>query len=246
MRVGPFVFRPVLSALAALGVFVLLGLGTWQVARLQWKTELIARTEALAEAPPRRLRPAAYETVRVSDDEILVQADAPDEYAPVFVTGGFPTDRVVHVSGTLGGAPGFYVFQPFKPDDASGLLLVNRGFVDASERRDTYPLPSADRLTALLREYAKRGPFTPPPDADGRTAYDRSKASLTAPFADLAPPDAFGSVYLDSTLPTELPRGNTTRLDFSNRHLGYAITWYGLAGGLLLVFLLMSRVRRRP
>ena len=234
VRVGPFVFRPVLTALAALGVLVLLALGSWQVARLQWKTALIVQTEALTDRAP------------VALDGLMrdpAEERAP-EYTPVWVSGGFPTDRVVHVSGTYAGRPGFYVFQPFRADTGD-LLLVNRGFVRTDARRDSYPLPDADRLTGLLRYYGSRGVFAPPPDADG-VAYDRSKASLTRPFADIADPNAFAPFYLDSTLPTELPRGNTTRLDFSNRHLGYAITWYGLAGGLFVVFLLMSRERRRP
>ena len=223
--------RPVLTVCTILGVLVLLGLGTWQVLRLQWKTDLIERTERLATADPVPLR-----------DEPL------EPYTPVAVTGGFVTDRTLHVSGTWEGRPGYYVFQPFRPDGMRALVLVNRGFVAADERQDTYTLPDADRLTALYRDYAPRGPFSPPPDPDGRTAYDRSMASLTAPFRDLAgdtvPADElFLPYYLDSTLPTDLPRGGTTRLDFSNRHLGYAITWYGLAAGLVAVYAAMTRRR---
>ena len=229
---GPFRFRPGLTAAFVAAFLVLLGLGSWQVARLQWKTGLIARTEALASREPVRL------------DADLTQAN---EYAHVWLTGGFPTDAVLHVTGTHAGAPGYFVFQPFRPDEGGhGLVLVNRGFVRADERRDGYPLPSADRLTGLVRDYGSRGPFAAPPDADGRTAYDRSYETLTAPFASVADEAGFARFYIDSTLPTALPRGGTTRLDFSNRHLGYAITWYGLAGGLLAVFLVMSRERRRP
>ena len=236
MRLGPFAFRPALTALAALGLLVLIGLGTWQVARLQWKTDLIARTEAMVASPP----VALYDTL-----------PAPREYRPVRVTGGFVTDRTVHVSGTWAGRPGFYVFQPFQPDQGRALILVNRGFVSAEDRQATYTLPDADALTGLVRFYqgAGLGLLDAPPDPDGLTVYDRRRATLTAPFRDLAggsraEDELFAPFYLDSTLPTETPRGNTTRLDFTNRHLGYAITWFGLAGGLLLVFLLMSRAPR--
>ena len=230
-RTGPFRFRPGLTAAFVLAFAALLVLGTWQVARLSWKTDLIARTEALTASEPVPL---------------LSRAD-PEEYQPVRVTGGFVTDRTVHVSGTWAGRPGFYVFQPFKPDEAQTLILVNRGFVPAEARRESYPLPDVGALTGLVRSYQTGGLglFGAPPDPDGLTAYDRRRSTLTKPFADLAEDEAFLSFYLDSTLATDIPRGNTTRLDFSNRHLGYAITWYGLAAGLLAVFLLMSRERAR-
>ena len=254
MRIGPFVFRPLLTAAVAAAFAVLLGLGTWQVARLAWKNDLIARTEALATRDPVPL--GAY----VASMAEAAEPGAPlPEYAHVSVTGGFVTDRTVHVNGTYGGRPGFYVFQPFKPDgpalpgSSGDIILVNRGFVASGYRRDAYELPDAEAMTGLVRYY--EGPslatfLDVPPDPDGLTVYDRRRPTLTRPFRDLAPDydaDAwFAPFYLDSTLPTEVPRGGTTRLDFSNRHLGYAITWYGLAGGLLAVFLLMSRERRRP
>ena len=231
---GPFRFRPGLTAAFVAAFLVLLGLGSWQVARLQWKTDLIARTEALVSAAP-----------------VPLSATALTEYRPVVVTGGFVTDRVIHLNGTYAGRPGFYVFQPFRSDDGGPLILVNRGFVPTGERRASYALPDAAALTGLVRFYQSDGIglFTPLPDPDGLTVYDRRRATLTDPFRDLGgggEGGSFASFYLDSTLPTELPRGGTTRLDFSNRHLGYAITWFGLAAGLLAVFLLMSRERTRP
>lgn len=201
---------------------MLLGLGTWQVARLQWKEALIERTERLTGAEP-----------------VPLSLDAPpEEYTPAYVVGGFPTHRTVHVAGTYEGAPGFYVFQPFRPDEGGTLVLVNRGFVASDDRADGYPLPDADRLVGLVRAFEDRPPFAPPPDPGGATAYDRSFGTLTSAFEGLGP---FAPLYLDSQLPTELPRGGTTRLDFSNRHLGYAITWYGLAAGLVGVYVAATR-----
>ena len=252
MRIGPFFFRPVLTALALLGFLALIGLGTWQVARLGWKNDLIARTEALAAQAPVELGAHIAAMAETTEPGALPLA----EYAHVSVTGGFVTDRTVHLNGTYGGRPGFYVFQPFKPDgpilpgSSGGILLVNRGFVASGYRRDAYELPSASALTGLVRFYEGESLASfldVPPDPEGLTVYDRTRPSLTDPVRDIgARYGGFAPFYLDSTLPTELPRGNTTRLDFSNRHLGYAITWYGLAGGLLLVFLAMSREPSRP
>ncbi len=40
-----------------------------------------------------------------------------------------------------------------------------------------------------------------------------------------------------SEVPGGLPRGGQTRLIFTNDHLGYAVTWFGLAIALLGVYL---------
>ncbi|MBL4645698.1 MAG: SURF1 family protein, partial [Rhizobiales bacterium] len=37
-----------------------------------------------------------------------------------------------------------------------------------------------------------------------------------------------------------LPQGGETRVQFSNRHLGYVITWYGLALALMGVFFVFA------
>ena len=228
--------RPVLTVLTTLGVLVLLGLGTWQVARLQWKEGLIARAGELATADPVPLE---------ADDALYRSVLAGGElYRHVSLTGGFPTAEVVHVFGTHDGVPGWFVFQPFRADRLGVDLMVDRGFVPEDDRATTYPLPDAERLRGLVRYYEAPGGLgaavAPPADLARGTAYDRRKATLTAPFGGA---DAFAPFYLDSTLPTTLPRGGTTRLDFSNRHLGYAITWYGLAAGLVAVYVAMTRRR---
>jgi surfeit locus 1 family protein len=41
------------------------------------------------------------------------------------------------------------------------------------------------------------------------------------------------------------PRGGQTRLDLPNNHLQYALTWYSLAGVLIIVTGLFARARTR-
>src|SRR5262245_32122686 len=66
--VAPARFRPGIPATlcALLGFLLLLGLGTWQVQRLQWKTQLIAAAEARFAGTPIPL-PAALADPRASD-----------------------------------------------------------------------------------------------------------------------------------------------------------------------------------
>ncbi|MEM6748053.1 MAG: SURF1 family cytochrome oxidase biogenesis protein [Pseudomonadota bacterium] len=230
-----FVLRPVLLVFATLGTLVLLSLGTWQVQRLAWKTDLIAMVEARAGQAP----------VPLADILAGDHAAENTEYLPVAVSGGFPSEKVAHVFGTLEGQAGYYAFQVMRLDDGSGrLVLINRGFVPQDEKAETYPLPNARVLTGLVRHYGPaRGlaaAVAPPARPADGIFFDRDPAKLAA---YLTPGDE--SSYLpfavDSTLPTELPRGDTTRLDFRNAHLGYAITWFGLAIGLVTVTAFLSR-----
>ncbi len=43
----------------------------------------------------------------------------------------------------------------------------------------------------------------------------------------------------------EIPIGGLTRTDFRNKHLEYAITWFGLAATLIAVWLVFS-LQKRP
>ena len=49
----------------------------------------------------------------------------------------------------------------------------------------------------------------------------------------------------DSANPGGLPIGGRTQIAIANNHLYYAITWYGLAAGLIGVYIVFRR-RARP
>lgn len=233
MKVTP---RPVLWAVSAVALAILLGLGSWQVQRLQWKTDLIAAVTARVAAEP-----VPLEAIDLSSPPEKL------EYQPVAVTGGFPSPRVAHVFGTYDGAAGYYVFQSLALDDGSErLLLVNRGFVPQAEKRDTYPLPDAERLTGLIRAYdgepALARAMAPTAREGEGIFFTRDRVAL-ASYLTPGAEARYLPFALDSTLPTVLPRGGTTRVEFRNAHLGYAITWFGLAAALFVVVGAMSLKR---
>jgi surfeit locus 1 family protein len=59
-------------------------------------------------------------------------------------------------------------------------------------------------------------------------------AAYPLPSHDVAP-YLIDAVY-DPSLPGGLPQGGETVVDFPNNHLGYAITWFGLAACAAGVF----------
>ena len=229
--------RPVLWLTSAVAIALLFSLGTWQVKRLQWKNGLIAQVEA-------RL---ASEPVDVFEALALQAAGEDIEYLPVRVVGGFPNADTAHVPGTYEGQPGAYAFQVMRLDAPAGkVLLLNRGFVPQDLRSDYYPLPDAESVVGLVRAYrgstGLAAKFAPPDRPDDLVFFSRDRSVLGGALAPGQAED-FLPFALDSQLATDLPQGQTTRLEFRNSHLGYAITWYGLAFALFVMTGAMSRQR---
>ena len=225
---------PGLCALIALGV--LCGLGVWQLQRLAWKEALIARVAARMQFSFVPWAPAEAEWPNVNAEQ--------HEYLHVRVTGTFRHDLEALCYELLSDArgkfsgPGYWVLTPL--ETATGAtFIVNRGFVpldrkDAATRGEGQVVGKVT-LIGYLRLPERRSWFTPADDPARHLWQERDPAAIakayglarTAPFfidADAAPN------------PGGLPQGGETKLVFPNNHLGYAITWFGLALALLAVF----------
>ncbi|MEM9988742.1 MAG: SURF1 family protein, partial [Pseudomonadota bacterium] len=189
-----------------------------------------------------------------SFDQMVSEALNDPEYLPVTVEGVYLPGPGAHVFGTYDGAAGWYVFQAFQflktdlPDVFGGVVLINRGFVlDENRSEDgTYSLPKGvTQERGLVRQFRAAGIFSPAPDLQAGSFYARDRDALIEYFFKNAPDrDQITTLYIDSSINADVensPRGGTTRLEFNNRHLGYAITWYGLALGLMATYLFMIR-----
>ena len=71
-----------------------------------------------------------------------------------------------------------------------------------------------------------------------------ARANLVIPFGA---PQPFYVEAGPAANPGGLPVGGRPVIDIPNNHVQYAITWYGLAAGLLAVYVFYRRAeRRRP
>ena len=225
----------VLLACILAGTAVLVGLGTWQVQRLQWKEALIARVEANLARPP----------VPFDDVATMLRDGGDIEYQPTSVSGRFLHEHEQYYFATLNGRTGRFVYTPLQRADGR-IVWVNRGFVpqdrvDPATRR-TGQIEGTVTVTGLARS-APEGPpnaLTPDNDVAANIYYWKSLPQMIAAAgldaARVAP------LFVDAAREGEhaapagaLPVGGVTRIRFPNSHLQYAVTWYGLALTLLLV-----------
>jgi surfeit locus 1 family protein len=232
MRFRPRLWPTVFTLPALL---ILIGLGTWQVERLHWKERLIAERAAAIAAPPTEL-PATLDDAKRLD------------LHRVRAVGTFLHHSEFDVVATAeNGASGFHIVTPLRLDDATGrIVLVNRGFVPYEMRDPTTrprgEVPGRVEVEGLLRLPPEGGrPWYMPADPPGGNVWLRIDPEAMARARGLRDVLPF---YIDAgpaPNPGGWPRGGTTVLDVPNNHLQYAITWYALAGALLVIYILYHR-----
>jgi len=223
-------FPWILTILTVLALGVLVFLGTWQVQRLAWKQDLIARIEAAQAAPPIPL------------DQALARPDP--EFTRVVVTcRGLDRARFVSLRTLVEGEAGMRLVSLCSDQEP---ILVDRGFV--AEAISARPAQDGGTMPVVVRGILRRGEpsnaFTPPP-GEG-LVYVRDLGLLadalgtqTARRDLMIVAETSSNPEWAALRPVALPEG------LSNNHLGYAITWFGLAAALIGVYLALLYRRLR-
>ncbi len=215
------------SIAAALAFALLIGLGTWQVERKAWKEALIATVTERFAAPPAALPPPA---------EWAWLDPAQDEYRRVTFSAEFLNDKeaLVYTTGSSLRAgesgPGYWVFTPARV--AGGTVMVNRGFVpdgrkDPATRRDG-EVAGPVQVVGIMRWPERPGLFTPAAEPDQNLWFARDPGAIAA-AKGVGPVAPFYVEQEGPPAPGGLPQVGALRPSFPNNHLGYAVTWYGLA-----------------
>ena len=219
-----------LLVLCLCGALIFAALGVWQVQRLAWKRDLIARVDARIHAAP------AAVPARQTWPNIDLQ-DA--EYRRVQARGVFRHDRETLVDALTERGPGSWVLTPLETHD--GVILVNRGFVSPGQRdpatRSAGQVAGEVTVTGLLRRSEPGGRIlrSNRPEADRWFSRDVVAIARVRGFEGVAP----FFIDADASSLSPAPTGGLTVVKFRNAHLVYAVTWFGLAllclGGCVLL-----------
>lgn len=224
-----------LTIVTAVALAILVTLGTWQLQRLEWKRDLIARVAALKQAPA---EPIAAVLRRIADgqdvDFVRVQARC-RTLGP----------RTVNLYSLHDGAPGWRpVAACSLSEGPHGAVLVDLGFRggDAGALPEPVSLQfSGQPLEGVLRRpsptpWFERLAPRPSGEDDGRW-FRRDIPGMAAALGASNPAPLMLSLeqpaLAPGVAPTPLPA------EIPNRHLEYAVTWYGLALALVAVYIAM-------
>ncbi|KAI9798612.1 MAG: hypothetical protein M1825_005310 [Sarcosagium campestre] len=228
------------------------GLGTWQVHRLDQKTQQIARFEDRLVRDPLPLPP-----------HIDVSAIHEFDYRRVYASGRLRHDQEMLIGPRVhDGDDGYLVITPLdrSSDDSSrsdngnvaGSVLVNRGWIPKRMRRQADrkegALPTG-RVTVegLLREPWKKNMFTPENRPERGEYYFPDVVQMAA-VAGTEP------VWIEEVMSPDLiqaydraskgiPIGRAAEVNLRNNHTQYIFTWYGLA---LATSIMLWMVVRKP
>lgn len=229
------------TLLSLIGLAILIGLGSWQMARKAEKEELIAKIDARRSGAPIGLEAAlqggpleAVDFQRVRVEGTWIPGKARFYYAP---------------QPRLG--PGYDVYHPLKYAQDK-VVWVNRGFIPERlrEQPDSWRADEGEvAITGTARLPAKPGAFTPENDVDGNIWYWRDlagvhKSAFTAAdgleaapvFVVAEPAQRLSDVDKAHAADGPWPKRGVSDLVVLNRHLEYALTWFGLALTLVAVY----------
>ncbi len=207
------------------GVAILIWLGVWQVQRLAWKTDLLAKIEAKLEASPVGVPPRP--------------APGTDQYLRVRAAGSIEKGELdVYTSAPSRGV-GYRIIVPLQLQDGRRILL-DRGFVPIGEKDDARHLgPITVEGSLVWPQETDR--FTSEPDRAKNIWFARDVQMMAAAL-DTWPVLLVTAASDDPDAPMALP----VTINIPNNHLQYAITWFGLAlAWAMMTVYQLWRIKRR-
>jgi surfeit locus 1 family protein len=231
------------------GVFTLVmvalfvGLGVWQLQRRTEKHALIAAlTERLAAPPEAPPSPAQWSALTPARDEFrrvrFTAAYGPGPDAMVYSSGSAVRDDI---SG-----PGTWAFLPARLSTGE-TVVINAGFVQntmqdrAQQDRAVAPLVTGEpaSLTGYIRFPETGGVLTPAENITKRLWFTRDHLAMAHALGWRQEDSQVAPFYIDLEQPVPasgIPKPGALEVHLKDDHMQYAITWFGLAGAVVIAF----------
>jgi surfeit locus 1 family protein len=230
-----------LTVATAIALVILLALGTWQVQRLHWKQGLLARVAALQAAPAQPIEPVL--------DRVAKGGDA-DFTRVKIACKRIETAPFLELYSLRDGQAGSRLISACFLEEGGRYrsILVDRGFVadTVSARPPVFEGPdplAALEVVGILRVPEPGNSFSPPNRPERWYVRDVAAMAQALKAPDPAPLTLMAETSTNpewkALVPAPIPA------DIPNRHLEYALTWYGLAAALLGVYAAILFRRRK-
>ena len=233
-------------------VALFVGLGVWQLQRRIEKHALIAAlTERLAAAPGALPVPSQWTALTPERDEFRrVSFSATYEPRP---------DAMVYSSGSAVrddiSGPGTWAFLPARLPGGE-TVVVNAGFVQntmqdrTQQDRAVMQLITSEpvMLTGYIRFPEAAGTLTPPENPAKRLWFTRDHLAMARGLGWGGDGQKIAPFYIDLEQPVPangIPKPGPLEVHLKDDHLQYALTWFALAGAVVIAFGVWLRRQRR-
>ena len=193
----------------------MIGLGTWQIIRLNWKNNLILEIENSLKNPPVELAQSKKEN-----------------FLKIKTSGSIDFDKQIYLYNlNESGTPGIEVINPIMIGDEN--FLINRGWIPF-EKKGTQEINVFDQknIIGTLKLQGRKNIFKPDNDLDENYWFSLNREDI---FKFTGKNFSKYIIYLEGNY--QLPRPKKLTANISNNHQKYAITWFSLALSILLLYL---------
>ena len=200
-------------------ILVFVGLGTWQIIRLDWKNNLILEIENSLKNPPVELAESNKEN-----------------FLKIRTSGSIDFDKQIYLYNLNDtGTPGFEVINPIFIGEEN--YLINRGWIPF-EKKDTPEINIFDQnnIIGTLRIQGRKNIFKPDNDLNKNYWFSLDREDI---FTFTGKNFSKYIIYLDGNY--QFPRPKKITANISNNHKKYAMTWFSLAISILLLYLLFRK-----
>ncbi len=196
-------------------ILVFIGLGTWQIIRLNWKNNLILEIENSLKNSPVELAQSKKEN-----------------FLKIKTSGSIDFNKQIYLYNlNESGTPGFEVINPIIIEGEN--YLINRGWIPF-EKKGTQEIDIINQknIIGTLKLQGRKNIFKPPNDLDKNYWFSLNREDILKftgkNFSKYI-------IYLDGNY--QFPRPKKITANISNNHQKYAITWFSLALSILLLYL---------
>lgn len=218
-----------LTIAVAIAFAILVALGVWQLQRLKWKEGLLAHVAALQSARAVDIGPVLDRLAHGAEvDFTRVTANCP----------GLSSAPFLELYGVRDAQAGYRLISACEVASARyRTVLVDRGFVPDTSH-DRPKIDAAARtpttVTGILRTPDRANAFMPKNRPDRWFSRDAGAMAAALHASQPAPVFLFAETPTNPELPALIPAPLPSEIP--NRHLEYALTWFGLAAALLGVY----------
>lgn len=229
-------FYPIIPFFATLlAVIILIMLGNWQVRRLSEKRAMIETIEQSMKLPAQMI-----DLQDISNSNLKL-------FHKIKLKGHFAKNKLIFLYGkrsVTAEKDGYYVLSPFimQQDSKEEVLLISRGWAPQSVKADLEAgklsmLDEEQVIEAVVMPAEKKQFFVPENDIKKNIWF-----TIDPDFAAKTYGVTVENVYFKQINADNFPKGvvplNADSLNkIRNDHLEYAISWYGLAIALIIMFI---------